>query len=175
MAATNKCLARNNKSRGRGKATKKRIMPNDGFPQMKKLLMTTATLLALGSLPSLAAPTVDENLIGSWCVANEDGGKNETRYWSKTDGQDCGDGILIIRPTSYRGWEHSCRFTAVKTRFDPNIVAATKMMGVKVSRIEARCEGEGCTWREQLTAYVSKGTLVIKNTRHYRERCNGEG
>jgi hypothetical protein len=82
---------------------------------------------------------------------------------------------MTIRSTSYRGWEHGCRFTAVKTWFDPNIVAATKMMGVKVSRIEADCNGEGCTWKEQMTAYVTKGTLVIRNKRHYRDSCNGEG
>jgi hypothetical protein len=47
---------------------------------MKKLLMATAALLVLGSSYSLAAPTVHKDLIGSWCVADEDSSKNETRY-----------------------------------------------------------------------------------------------
>jgi hypothetical protein len=87
------------------------------------------------------------------------------------DSKECGDGIMTIKPDRYQGWEHGCRYTAVKTWFDPNIVASTKTMGVKVSRIEARCEGEGCTWMERLTVHVTKGTLVVKDARHYRERC----
>ena len=118
------------------------------------------------------ARTAHEDLIGSWCPSPyQEDDKDERHYWPKDS--DCGDGILTIHRSSYEGWEQSCRFTSVKTRFDPSVDANTKMMGTKVSRINANCSGEECTWKEQMTAYVTKGTLVVKNRRHYRERCTG--
>jgi hypothetical protein len=51
----------------------------------------------------------------------------------------------------------------VQTWFDPKIPLATKTRpGVWVGRMSARCEGEGCRWRERVTAYFSKGSLFFE-------------
>jgi hypothetical protein len=139
-----------------------------------KLLVVISTL-AIATAPGTAshtAPTVHKDIVGSWCPSPyQEDGKDERHYWPKD--RDCGDGILTIHPSSYEAWEQSCRFTSVKTSFDPSVDANTKIMGVKVARIGAKCNGEECTWKKQLTAYVTKGTLVVKNERRSRERCRG--
>jgi hypothetical protein len=141
---------------------------------MKKLLIVTAALLALGSSPSFAGPTVHKEVLGSWCHAGS-GDKGEALYIEKYD-NDCEvpSDALIIRPTRYQGWEYGCRITAVKTWFDPNIIASTKTMGAKASRIESSCEGlDHCIWKEQLTIYNEQGTLKIKNVRqHSKHNCS---
>jgi hypothetical protein len=141
---------------------------------MTKLLMMIAALLALSSSLSLAGPTVHKDLLGSWCTdgttdsIDADGAVMYSELQSK---EECGDGIMTIYPTYYKGWEHSCRFTAVKTWFDRNLIASTKTMGVTVTRVDASCKGEGCTWKEQFSLYIEKGTFKIRNRRHYQERC----
>jgi hypothetical protein len=134
---------------------------------MKKLLLTAAALFAF-AVSAQAGPTVHKDVIGSWCRHTD-----ENTYISLLPGEEknCGDGIVVIKSNLYQGWEHECRYTAVKTWFDRSIIATTKTMGVTVSRVDASCEGEGCTWREQLTFYKAQGTLTIRNPRHYRERC----
>jgi hypothetical protein len=137
------------------------------------LVLVGGGVLALGSSPSFAGPTVHKDVLGSWCYVGTVV-KGEAQYGEKFD-KDCDtpSDILIIQPTRYEGWEYGCRFTAVKTWFDPNIIASTKTMGVKVSRIESSCEGIDCTWKEQLTVYVEKGTLIIKNVRQGRRAGRG--
>jgi hypothetical protein len=89
------------------------------------------------------------------------------------DDGNCGDSIMTVYPTYYKAWEHTCRFTAVKTWFDRNVIASTKTMGVTVTSVDASCSGEGCTWKEQFTLYIEKGTFKIRNHRHYQESCGG--
>jgi hypothetical protein len=138
---------------------------------MRKLLMLTAVLLALGSSPGLAGPTVHKELLGSWCFMGQDEITGKNRYYEQLPGsKECDDAVTTFKLDRLHGWEHGCRYTAVKTWFDPDIVATTKTWGVKVSRIEASCEGDGCTWRAQITAYVSKGTLNT-TIRRYQARC----
>jgi hypothetical protein len=141
---------------------------------MKKLLMMTAALLVLGSSPSFAGPIVHKEVLGSWCYVDS-GDKGEALYGEKFD-KDCEvpSDALIIRPTHYQGWEYSCRITAVKTWFDPNVIASTKTMGAKASRIESSCEGlDHRIWKEQLTIYAEQGTLKIKSVRQYsKHNCN---
>src|SRR5260370_1088654 len=137
-----------------------------------RTFMTTAALLALSNSPGLAGPTIHKDVLGSWCYSGTVV-KGEFQYSEKFN-KDCDDPIntMTVHPTRYEGWEHSCRFTAVKTWFDPNIIANTKTWGVKVSRIESSCEGIDCTWKEQLTIYVTKETFIVKNPRQYQERCH---
>jgi hypothetical protein len=83
-------------------------------------------------------------------------------------GEECGDGILRIKPDRYEEVESGCRYTEVKTRFDPTIPVATKTkLGAYVSRVIAQCTGEGDKWREEATFYFSKGMLYFsrKQTR----------
>jgi hypothetical protein len=137
---------------------------------MKRLATAFALVLAL-TTPALAAPTVHKEVVGTWCVISNDETRKETTY-SEFNGK-CENplDLLIIERGNYRGSEHTCHITAVKTWFDKNIIRSTKEMGVPVSRVISNCEGlDRCTWREQITLYVEKGTLVIKNGRSWGEK-----
>lgn len=136
---------------------------------MKTLLLATACAVAL-TATAQAGPTVPEDIRGAWCRTGADG---KVSVYSPTETGKCEaeDGIMTIKPDRYVGWEHTCRYTSVKTWFDPNIARSTKSMGVYVSRIDARCGGEGCTWKEQLTAHEAKGALYV-TSRHFGERCS---
>jgi hypothetical protein len=134
--------------------------------------------LAFGAAPAVVAKpqrsarTVNGDIVGSWCLISQD--KIEHRYLIDEERNCNAAEPLTIGPSHYIRYEEEiCHFTAVKTWFDPNIVAATKTMGVNVSRINSTCGGEGCTWKEQVIAYVTKGTLVVKYERHSQERCRG--
>jgi|RhiMetdeSRZDD1v2_1073273.scaffolds.fasta_scaffold627870_2 hypothetical protein len=149
------------------------INAREGRPVMRTILLAAA--LALSVSAASAGPTVHKEVLGSHCPIGSVA--RETYYQSQDDqSQDvsCREDRMTIYPTHYEGWEFTCRFIAVKTWFDPNIIASTKTMGVKVSRVEARCEGlDHCTWKEQLTLFASKGTLVLKDGRRFRERGCG--
>jgi hypothetical protein len=130
-----------------------------------KFLVIISTLV-IATTPAIAShrqkPSTNvDHLIGSWCAAN-----GESSY---SPGKDCSsDGTITFYPSSYEGWEQSCRITSVKT------TTSNKTMGDKVSNIFANCNGEGCTWKEQITVHVTKGTLVVENKRDNRERCPAE-
>jgi hypothetical protein len=142
---------------------------------MKMLLSTAAALVALAATADAASPTIrDKRLLGSFCYSYGD--KNEAIYLGRNPLEQkppgCeDDNFMTVYPTYYDGWEHTCRFTAVKTWFDRNVIATTKTMGVNVTRVDANCSGEGCTWKEQFTLYIAQGTLTVRDHRHDRERC----
>ena len=76
--------------------------------------------------------------------------------------------LEFIKPDRYEEVESGCRYTEVKTWFDPTIPVATKTkLGAYVSRVTAQCTGEGDKWREEATFYFSKGMLYFsrKQTR----------
>ena len=50
-----------------------------------------------------------------------------------------------------------CRFTSVKTEWDPNVVSATKTIGVPVTYINAQCP----KGPKLLATFVSKGTTYV--------------
>jgi hypothetical protein len=127
--------------------------------------------LLLGCAPAQAASTLHKEAVGTWCLNGNDETRKETTYLEFNGKCENPLDLLIVERTNYRGSEHTCRITAVKTRFDPNIIANTKEWGVPVSQVTSKCEGlDTCTWREQVTLYVSKGVLVLKNGRTWNEK-----
>jgi hypothetical protein len=46
------------------------------------------------------------------------------------------------------------------------------VLGAPTAEIVAACSGEGCTWRERLVVYWSKGTLSVRS-KATGERCDG--
>jgi hypothetical protein len=92
----------------------------------------------------------------------------------KEEVKSCGDGILVIRADRYDGWEHTCRFTAIRPVFDRDLIATTKTMGVTRMQIDAICKGKGCTWKEQFSLYKEQGSPKFRKERHYQERCGKE-
>jgi hypothetical protein len=144
---------------------------------MKKLLMTAATLLVLGNAPVLAGSTVPKDMLGSYCAIQSEGIGEENVLLlddRKEEVKSCGDGILVIRADRYDGWEHTCRFTAIRPVFDRDLIATTKTMGVTRMQIDAICKGEGCTWKEQFSLYKEQGSPKFRKERHYQERCGKE-
>ena len=135
---------------------------------MKKLLLATAFAAAF-TAAAQAAPTVPEFARRTWCQA-ETAWEGTTVYRTHGDCEN-NDDVMTIKASRYEGWEYACDFTAVKTWFDPSIPSATKTFGVHVFRITADCGGEGCTWKEQLTFWQSKGSLYVSNSRHWQNRC----
>jgi len=112
----------------------------------------------------------NKEIIGEWCDYRYE---KEMSLFPKLD-EDCGDGILNIQVNGIKGWEHSCRYTAVKTWYDPTIPTATKTpTGALVSRIEMTCAGEGCTWRERVTIHLGKGYLAYKSNWRSKDKCEG--
>jgi hypothetical protein len=133
-----------------------------------KLLLAAA--LALSGSAAIAGPTVHKAALGSWCSVGPSD-KGAFLYLEKIRDCDKPTDNLHVYPDHYEGWEYACRFTGVKTWFDPKIIANTKEWGVKVSRVEASCAGIDCTWKERLTVYVSKGAFVLKDVYQSREVC----
>jgi len=63
-----------------------------------------------------------------------------------------------------------CRYSSGKARFDNNIAASTKTVGVWVFHIDAGCvrgpaEGAINNYTQSFDMYVSKGALWIENLR----------
>jgi len=46
------------------------------------------------------------------------------------------------------------------------------VLGAPTAEIVAACSGEGCTWRERLVVYWSKGMLSVRS-KATGERCDG--
>jgi hypothetical protein len=77
-------------------------------------------------------------------MAAEPNAQGPEIYYPLGLGEECGDGILRIKPDRYEEVESGCRYTEVKTWFDPTIPVATKTKpGVYVSQVTAECTGEG--------------------------------
>jgi hypothetical protein len=135
---------------------------------MKLILLAAAALLACAA-DATAAKLQNKALLGAWCImAAEPNAQGPEIYYPLGLGEECRDGILRIKPDRYEEVESGCRYTEVKTWFDPTIPVATKTKpGVYVSQVTAECTGEGDKWREQATFYFSKGMLYFsrKQTR----------
>ena len=135
---------------------------------MKLILLTGAALLACAD-DATAAKLQNKAVLGAWCtMAAEPNAQGPEIYYPLGLGEECRDGILWIKPDRYEEVESGCRYTEVKTWFDPTIPVATKTKpGVYVSQVTAECTGEGDRWREQATFYFSKGMLYFsrKQTR----------
>jgi len=129
---------------------------------MKLILLTGAALLACAG-DATAAKLQNKALLGAWCsMAVEPNAQGPEVYYQLGLGEECGDGILRIKPDRYEEVESGCRYTEVKTWFDPTIpVAAKTKPGVYVSQVTAECTGEGDKWREQATFYFSNGMLYL--------------
>jgi hypothetical protein len=137
---------------------------------MRMLFFATA-MVAL-AMPALAAPPLHREVIGAWCQPITRG--HVTTYLPRLEGQDCGDEILTVKAHRYEGWEFGCSITAVKTWFDPAIIASTKELGVKVSQIDSICSGEACEWRERITLHVSKGALSLRGIWRSKDKCESK-
>jgi hypothetical protein len=148
-------------------------------------------MLAAGLMAAiLATPAIGANrlkapeILGQWCFTGED--KSERSYSAiqnlyvvpdkaelKKLVEECGDGILRFKPDRYEGWEHGCRYLSVREWDDRSKAYATKTnRGAPTAEIVAACSGEGCTWRERLVVYWSKGTLSVRS-KATGERCDG--
>jgi hypothetical protein len=130
---------------------------------MKRLLITAIAAIAVAS-PAAAAPTLHRDVQGRWCT---DG---SVQLWEYTDANCAPENAITVKPDRYEGWEFGCRITAVKKTFDRDIIASTKTMGAWVARVNATCSGIDCEWQEQMTMYVEKGTLFMRDRNVYRRK-----
>jgi hypothetical protein len=74
-----------------------------------------------------AAKLQNKAVLGAWCtMAAEPNAQGPEIYYPLGLGEECGDGILRIKPDRYEEVESGCRYTEVKTWFDPTIPVATK-------------------------------------------------
>jgi hypothetical protein len=160
-------------------------MNEDQRTPMKRLILApivSAIAITLGVLllaPAARADQLPREILGKWCsepVANVEPtppGSEWTEFYSRWD-KDCAeDAAIEIKQNEWTAWESGCRFTELKTRFDPTIPVATKTPpGVWVAHVKAKCAGEGCTWRSSFVLYLSKGTLFMRG-RSSKEVCNG--
>jgi hypothetical protein len=139
-----------------------------------KILLAGVAVLSAVSMAH-ATDRLPKDVLGKWCSnSNSDLGNSkwETAYydWNK----DCDPTAAIeIKQNEWIGWEDGCRFTEVKTRFDPTIPLSTKSGGVWVAHIKAKCSGEGCDWHSNFVLYFSKGRLVMRG-RNSRNSCHIE-
>jgi hypothetical protein len=139
---------------------------------VKKILMAAALVVAFAQ--AAQADSLPKDFRGTWCYVGEYGGRVQYEYLSPFEGDSCKarDGILKFKADQYEEIESGCRFTAVKAWTDPKKARNTKEMGAPSVRIDSTCDGEGCTWKEQLTAYIEKGTLNVLR-RAFKEKCEG--
>jgi hypothetical protein len=105
-------------------------------------------------------------------MAAEPNAQGPEIYYPLGLGEECGDGILRIKPDRYEEVESGCRYTELKTWFDATIPVATKTKpGVYVSRVTAKCTGEGDKWREQATVLLLKRHTVQQSSRCDPSSC----
>jgi len=89
---------------------------------MKLILLTGAALLASAG-DATAAKLQNKAVLGAWCtMAAEPNAQGPEIYYPLGLGEECGDGILRIKPDRYEEVESGCRYTEVKTWFDPTIL-----------------------------------------------------
>jgi hypothetical protein len=150
---------------------------------MKKLLLAGLAALLAASSPALAANRLKApEILGHWCGSGDPDKDGyvahdvlQNVYYRaenlKERIEKCGDGIMKFRPDRYEGWEHGCSYLSVREWDDRSKPYATKTnRGAPTAEIVAACAGEGCTWREHLVVYWSKGTLWVR-ARQSGERC----
>jgi len=152
---------------------------------MTRLMLAAGLMAAILATPAIAADRLKApEILGQWCFAGED--KSERSYSAiqnlymvpdkaelKKLVEECGDGILRFKPDRYEGWEHGCRYLSVREWEDRSKAYATKTnRGAPTAEIVAACSGEGCTWRERLVVYWSKGMLSVRS-KATGERCDG--
>jgi hypothetical protein len=132
-------------------------------------LMATSAAYAR---PELSKSQSWKFIQGTWCVSDHPS-DNEAYVGIARDKCDENEQILIIRENGYN-WEHvdglGCQYSSGKARFDNNITASTKTVGVWVFHIIAVCirrPGESAIgkYTQSFDMYVSKGTLWIENLR----------
>ena len=152
---------------------------------MTRLMLAAGLMAAILATPAIGANRLKApEILGQWCFTGED--KSERSYSAiqnlymvpdkaelKKLVEECGDGILRFKPDRYEGWEHGCRYLSVREWEDRSKAYATKTnRGAPTAEIVAACSGEGCTWRERLVVYWSKGTLSVRS-KATGERCDG--
>jgi hypothetical protein len=109
----------------------------------RSLILATPFELVFGSV-AFAGPKqqLPEEFIGSWC----DGFYSfqwKQMIYRKEIGDNCPSGDhtkITFKKDEYDTFGDSCRYTDIKTRWDSNIIATPKTMGVTVARITARCD-----------------------------------
>jgi hypothetical protein len=146
---------------------------------MKKLLVITASLLTIMSTTA-HADTIPNDVLGKWCsTADSSAFVEPTKPGAQWEDimirwdSKCNDtSITMIKKNGFVAWESSCTFTSVRTKYDPSIDSSTKTMGVNVGHVDAKCGGEGCTWRSKFVVYVSKGMMYMRG-RNTEEKCDG--
>jgi hypothetical protein len=135
---------------------------------MTRLLAVVGLAICFAS--AAHADRVPKEILGEWC--GQSAQTEGVDYYFPGTCRDT-DGWLVVKPDRYEGHELGCRFASVKTWYDRNIARNTKETGVTVARINARCGGEGCEWRESFIIYVSKGTLEIRERNRSKQECKG--
>jgi hypothetical protein len=141
---------------------------------MKKILAITAAAVAVMTATCAhAAPTIHKDVLGTWCGPPYTNEALKESIYGEPPTEKCPEpeDFLTIGPSSYRGFEFVCRVTAVKRYFDRNVIRSTKEMGDTVSQVTSSCEGMECEWREQVSLYLQKGSLVVKGRWRTREKC----
>jgi hypothetical protein len=137
-------------------------------------ILTAACLAATAA--HAEQPRIPPEMLGKWCSHIQEGDPSPGKKWTEIYiewTEKCGeDGIFVVKQNEWRAWESGCRFTSVRTVWDPTIIATTKTLGVWVSHIKAKCGGEGCTWRSNFVLYVAQGTLHMSG-RNTKEECKG--
>src|SRR5262245_20855692 len=135
---------------------------------MKKLLLT--------GVADAAVKLNNKEIRGEWCRTTNDD-LMDFMFFPKWQNQDCGAGILSIDMDRIKGQEYSCKYTAIKTWYDPTIPTATRTpTGALVSTIKMTCSTlDNCTWRQRVTVHLGKGYLHYKtNWSSFNKKCPDE-
>jgi len=136
---------------------------------MIKTLLTAAAI-ALSVTAAHATQPIPQDLRGMWCLEGPTWSDSQEFRYNTCSAIDAGDELNLMA-NRYEGMEYGCRVVSVKTTWDPSIVVATKTpLGGPVYHVTGAChsdEGRGSDWREVLSMYITKGTLVVK-TRQLR-------
>jgi hypothetical protein len=113
-------------------------------------MMLVATVLIM--CRSADAAQLPKQFFGTWCLGPED------RHVLIEGTPNCraDEEEMIFTRNGYDGPEYSCRYVAIQTWRDRNLPYSTKEMGAPTAKIDARCEGEGCQWRERLVIRFPK-------------------
>jgi hypothetical protein len=145
---------------------------------MKKTLLAGIAALSVLSASAAQADALPSKFLGKWCAdlggdaqPTPPGSEWTNTFLSLSDLEDCDKhSVIEVKQNEWTGWESGCRFTEVKTRFDPTIPANTKEMGVWVAHIKANCIEESCKWHSSFVLYHSMGALFMRG-RNGKEEC----
>jgi hypothetical protein len=144
---------------------------------IKLLTRTILTLsIAVMVIPSKAhaGQTLPKEILGVWCYYSMGENKDQRNYLRNdasapkpdTPCKRGGDTewIVIDANGSYHGQKYGCRAVKV-TIIDPGVVMKGQPGANAVYGLDARCEGEGDTWRERARIEVERWGSALTITR----------